>query len=448
MYFDKERWNKYKTISLIDTDANGKRFRIPKEKTPPFLLTPENAINYCKSIAAQRDAASIRIARRREWENRRYDFKFLLDKYIQDRQKMAPNSWESDVSRTQLYVIPYFLNEAKSNSIVLWSDHYDDYRKWLAKVPPIKSKSGLVKKLSISSQNNCIKSLNNFLDFMMRKEKMEAVPMCKTYSRRLIQRKSAEDVMSQEVQKKIHAELLVIDQECADFFQFTNQTGLRNSEALGISMRDTIDIPPSGELGRMLNQYQLPAFGYILLDSQVKNAVKVRSADGTVERKPLKQRIKIDATEGRTIPIFSQQLFDLIKRRWLDQKEKLDRRTYGSNTKEYLLFENMNRPRYSLALRKACATAKVRRHVPHDSRHTFSTELVGKTGGNYLLAQTILGHRDQRETMGYTHIYKQIQIESQRRAQIERGFGCEFVMEQKSEKNQNTIRYQFSEMFN
>ncbi|MBI3556653.1 MAG: hypothetical protein HY074_10355, partial [Deltaproteobacteria bacterium] len=98
----------------------------------------------------------------------------LFDKFTQDRKREAPNSWETDISHARTYVIPYFLNEAKSNSIVIWSDHYDEFREWLGKVQPIKCRRGAKRTLSLSTQNMCIKALNNFLNFMMRKERMEA----------------------------------------------------------------------------------------------------------------------------------------------------------------------------------------------------------------------------------------------------------------------------------
>jgi hypothetical protein len=71
--------------------------------------------------------------------------------------------------------------------------------------------------------------------------------------------------MGPEVQQKIYGVLLDIDRESADFFQLTNQTGLRGGEALGLSMKDVLDVQPGGDLLCMLKQYGLNSYGCILL---------------------------------------------------------------------------------------------------------------------------------------------------------------------------------------
>jgi site-specific recombinase XerD len=48
-------------------------------------------------------------------------------------------------------------------------------------------------------------------------------------------------------------------------------------------------------------------------------------------------------------------------------------------------------------------TGVAKRATPHSLRHAFATELI-RTGTDIRTIQTLLGHRDVRTTMIYTHV--------------------------------------------
>jgi integrase len=422
MYPDKNRWSLHGTISLISVDQNGKKIRVPKEKIPSYVKTLEDAENYCKSVAAERDAARIRAERRVEWQNRHFNFSELMDEYAIDRKKKAPNSWENDLYYTRAYVLPFFLNEAKQPSPLLWSDHYYDFKNWLEKVEPVNNKGGKKTSISVSTQNHCIKALNNFLSFMMEMKRMESVTICKPHPRSKVNRKTIENVMSKEVQDKIHRELLTIDKLSADFFRLLNATGMREGEALGLSKVDLFSNLTDGDAFlSAMKKHDVKSYGFIVLESQLASTVKVRETDGSVRRRPLKRRKKISREEGRTIPILSAEVWDMLVARWEIQDEKFQQRVYGVEERNYLLFEGLNKNRFYRHIKEACRKARVREHSPHDSRHTFSTEFVGLFECDLNLARLVLGHRDQRETLGYTHLFNQIQLEKARAMQQVQG---------------------------
>ena len=82
------------------------------------------------------------------------------------------------------------------------------------------------------------------------------------------------------------------------------------------------------------------------------------------------------------------------------QRKLFDKKVFGDDMKNYLLYDGINKNRFSNNLTKACNKANVRHHSGHDSRHTGGTNLCGKTKGNLFFAQLVLGHRDSRETEG------------------------------------------------
>ncbi|RYZ75473.1 MAG: hypothetical protein EOP04_33270, partial [Proteobacteria bacterium] len=72
---------------------------------------------------------------------------------------------------------------------------------------------------------------------------------------------------------------------------------------------------------------------------------------------------------------------------------------------------------------------KIRRHMAkvneklgaqkdfHSLRHTYSTNLCGKTR-SFFLAKVILGHRTEKEFEKYCHIFKQTQLEAVKIEQV------------------------------
>lgn len=130
----------------------------------------------------------------------------------------------------------------------------------------------------------------------------------------------------------------------AYFFRVLVDTGLRISEGLGLSLDDLFkgDVP-SKSLDAQLKKEGIDYFGYPILESQPKSGMLLRDADGIVERKPLKGKKVISSQNSRTIPILSKDTFNILAELWLAQKERLDKKVYGSDPKNYLLFDGLNR---------------------------------------------------------------------------------------------------------
>lgn len=88
------------------------------------------------------------------------------------------------------------------------------------------------------------------------------------------------------------------------------------------------------------------------------------------------------------------------------QEEKFKKKVYGSNRKDYVLFEDLTHSETVVDLRAAYSKTKFTQKSYHCCRHTRCTELVGKTR-DFVLARYWLGHARQETTLKYTHIYQQ-----------------------------------------
>lgn len=166
-----------------------------------------------------------------------------------------------------------------------------------------------------------------------------------------------------------------------------------------------------------LKDHGIKYYGYIVLQSQPTNKIRDRLKDGSIKRKPLKGKPKIDAKYDRLVPIIDKDLFNELVRLYKIQEEKFKKKVYGSNAKNYVLFEDMTHSETVVALREAYAKTKYKPKSYHCCRHTRCTELVGKTR-DFVLARYWLGHARQETTLKYTHIYQQSANTSRKKKQM------------------------------
>ncbi|MBK7962489.1 MAG: hypothetical protein IPK04_15650 [Bdellovibrionales bacterium] len=91
--------------------------------------------------------------------------------------------------------------------------------------------------LHMRLKNACIKSLNRFLDTMVRQQQMKGpAPRCKVFPKHLINRKGIESYLPVEETNAIFERLKVIDIDCAEFFWVLCHTGLRLNEGVGLAL--------------------------------------------------------------------------------------------------------------------------------------------------------------------------------------------------------------------
>lgn len=383
-----------------------RRIRLKKDEHPHFEKY-EDAVEWSKAKEAELESAKSRILRRLKWKTQYYEFAKISDGYIEDCKKLQPNSWKNTEFYLHQYVFPFFLDIKKSNNPNNWSFHFEDFKKWLEEEAIGAKKTK--KLIAYSTKNHCIKTLNTFLSYLVRKNlveksnvyKMTAFPASKVNSR------DANSVMSEEEFKIVHALLKESSPLVATFFECAYWTGMRFNEIYGLSLDDIfIGEMDDSVLKTAMDDHEIPYYGYVVLESQPATKTRQRKSDGTIKRKPLKGKPKIDEKHNRLIPIVSKELFNNLVRLYKVQEEKFKNKIYGTNRKDYVLFENLTSTEAVVDLRKAYGKTKYVQKGYHCCRHTRCTELVGKTR-DFVLARFWLGHARQETTLRYTHIYQQ-----------------------------------------
>lgn len=411
MYWQKRKDRSGKIYySFIQWDpVNRKNIRLRASEVPADITTDAGADEFCRVRDAEHEATRFRIERKLVWQKKFYDFEKLQKIFESEIKKRAPNSWRQVLYFLKQYVFDFFLNHKQSNNLNNWYLYFEEFRDWLEQAQPSQqTKTG---QLSYSSKNHAISTLNTFLDVMHRKGKMEMAPKCQKFASHLIGRRTVDDVLSDEEIDVIHARLRELDptELAADFFLVLVNTGLRLGEGLGISMADFFpDELRDDKLARALKMCDVKSIGYISLESQLKDGGKPRGSDGTVRRKPLKGRRKIEPGLGRIVPLVSRRVFNILAKRWNQQRELLEAKKHGKEPSDYLLFDGLTNASYSRILVAAYTGTRFRHKSPHCARHTFATNFAGLVCGNPLICAMVLGHKDQETTMGYIHLYEAI----------------------------------------
>jgi integrase len=387
--------------------CNGpKRIRLKKGDHPQFK-TREEASEWAKSKEADLESARARVLQRLKWKTQYYSFAKISDEYINHCKKVQPNSWKNTAFYLDQYVFPYFLEVKKSNNPNNWSLHFEDFKTWLEEsAMTVREPRRLI---SYSTKNHCIRTLNTFLEFMAKTHRVERPNIYKVtgYAGGKINSRNADALIPLEEFKIVHGILKETNRTVATFFQTAYFTAMRFNEIYGLSLDDLfIGEIEDGVLKPALDHHNIEYFGYIVLESQPKTKVRDRLSDGTIKRKPLKGKTKIDEKFNRIIPIIDKDLFNNLVALYMRQEELFKSRTYGSDRKNYVLFDGLTTTEANLALRQAFQKTKYNPKSYHCCRHTRCTELVGKTR-DFVLARYWLGHARQETTLRYTHIYQQ-----------------------------------------
>ncbi|MCB0413327.1 MAG: hypothetical protein KDD50_03280, partial [Bdellovibrionales bacterium] len=198
MYWEKRQKNNgHIQYCFIYWDPKTKaNIRLKQNEIPQDITSDAQADAFCRLKEAEVEASKMRIARKLAWQKKFYDFQELLEIFEKEVQLRAPNSWQGQMYYLKQYGLDFFLNKKQCNNLNNWSLYFEDFREWLLTVKTGKSTKS--DGLAYSSRNNVIGSVNIFLDIMFKKGKCELQPKCQKFPRHLLNRRDAEDVISDE----------------------------------------------------------------------------------------------------------------------------------------------------------------------------------------------------------------------------------------------------------
>ncbi|MCB9093353.1 MAG: hypothetical protein H6620_12430 [Halobacteriovoraceae bacterium] len=130
----------------------------------------------------------------------------------------------------------------------------------------------------------------------------------------------------------------------AILFETLMATGMRKNEALGLSL-DSIKIGKTREdygfVFDAVKENGIKSWGYIYLLDQPKLKC-IRDKKGEVPRKPLKLKKKISAKNSRLIPLMDEEVTKKLLGLMKEQLKAWEEQKYGSDRKNYLLFEGLH----------------------------------------------------------------------------------------------------------
>ncbi len=397
------------TWRITYLDENGKRCRMSPKLHPKFL-TKEEAETWAKTQKAYEQSRRAKTIKKAEWRSKFYNFNEIEKEFIEWHKTYAPNSYRSD-HLYLTYVFDFFLNVKQQGNVNMWNLFHEEFKSWLIKEAVGTKKT--TKKISYSTANHCIKTLNNLQNYLTSHQKMDResnVP-CKCFPQHFVNKRGYEDVITYEEFYRVLAEMRAIDDASADFFVVAFWTGMRVSETLGLPMSYLYGGKLEGPIADEMNKHKIQIHGYIVLESQLRDDYISRDEFKKIHRKPLKTKKKISAENARTIPITDKDCWNVLVARYKSQQELYAKLEYGLNKDDYPLFDGLNMTRANTALREAYTRLGVAKHKTfHCARHSRATYLVGETR-SYFLGKAIIGHKSDVFD-DYVHIYEFISIKA------------------------------------
>lgn len=373
---------------------------------PDNVYADHDAKSERSRILGRIDASLLDAKKRLDWINKYQKFDQLFEEFETWVKKRAPNSWQSSMSNLKNYTMFWFLQQRSLSNPELWPRHFNDFTEWLLSERPLKISKG---KLSKNTVNNIIKATNSFLRFLEKQHflgpfiQLEEVRVGKS------ERRGLESIFSEEDQNLVEQRLGQIDPRFGVIFRLLCKSGMRVNEALGLHIGSLVfkRIPEEeAALFRRFQDARIPYFGFILLKDQ-PSLDSIFDSQGKVPRKSLKGRREIAPQFNRCIPIIDRDLALAMK-----ELKASARGSAKQSPEDQLLFGVTYRQFYT-AFYRVRAELKLRSKNIHSARHTFSTWITRKMGGDRTVSEKVLGHSSADVNKRYQHLAQELEVKLQ-----------------------------------
>jgi site-specific recombinase XerD len=401
----------------------GQRLRLTKkeikERFGHDITTEEEAKECLKLLEAQFESEKFRIKRKLAWKEKYYNFVELMSQYEVAQKKNAPQSYRNNVFYLEHYVLPYFLNIKKLNSVDSWPDYFDQFKDWLENDAKLIRNSD--KGISYASKNHSIKSLNTFLAHLFLKKIISVETKCPPFPEHLMNERNLDDIVTEDEFETVQQKLQELGYNKERLFhRLLYFTGMRYEEGRGLSLSDLFQ----GELensilGKALENNKVKYFGYIVIDSQYVSTLP----DGKIKRKPLKGQKKVSEKAARTIPIIDKELWNDLVEAAAHLHVDFKNRKYGNDKKDYTFFRDMSAATSDRHLKESFEACKIRYKSWHCCRHSRATYLIGELK-EPMIVRLWLGHKSIKVLEKYNHLYQAVV----RQARLKESFDGDFKL--------------------
>ena len=395
-----------------DSPVTGKLTHVSIKRTGR-LASKEEAMEWANKHLRNLISEEVKLFERQNWRSNDTIVRHY-NEYAKSRLEELPRSAQQDLSMLINFGIPFFICEVKQNDPNTWGDFGEEFMVWLKEG----ARTRKSEPLTVSSCNKVINSANQFLKWMKKKKIIEYknFKQLEAFDQRKQNRRGSTDLVTPEVFEKVHSYLKFKNPLYADMWFVQRQMGFRANELLGLPFNWLSDECPDFIKSEFEGK-ELKVHGSIYLESQPALPY-IKRVNGLIERAPLKWRPAIGPDYARTIPVCSEEAWNILVRRYETQCDHWEKQTFGPYKESYLLFDGAQRNRYLDTIREAYEKMGLESDGTHVLRHTVSTEWT------YLkiserVCELVLGHKGDAHNR-YVHIVGLINSERQKSAPMKR----------------------------
>jgi site-specific recombinase XerD len=395
-------------------DKDGKRIRLKKDQHPHFT-DRKSAEQWAKSRKGFEESSRALITKKTAWKTQFYDFEPLVKQYADWQQLHAPNSYKNNIIYFEQYVLAWFLGVKKQNNVNGWHFLYTEFTTYLRTTCSTARSKQII---TIATANKIIHTLNSFVRFLSLHNLIDpsAAMKCPSFPEHMQNQKTIDDIIPENEFAIIHKKLVLANSDSADFFLMLYRTGMRLNEALSMPISALFKGKMDGALHEELKEKGIDYIGYFVLESQCEDTARTRDEKTFAHtRKPLKGRKKIHNKDSRLVPIREKELWNMLAKRYKEQKELQSKEVFGKEAINYLFFNDLTASRFAQDLKESYKGTSFSEKSAHSCRHSFATLFAGETR-SFFLAKMILGHKS-KAFEGYMHLYEQLAQVAKRNSQ-------------------------------
>lgn len=369
------------------------------------MILKEISVHREPKIQQKRRISRTKFPDRQSWR-KHLGLAKRFEEYCAWREKHYPRSYRHNSALIRNYVLYYFVDVQGLPDPNRWKSKDIEFVEWIQ--TEATSNSGA--KISTQTARQAICAANTLLKWFRSKryikpENYQPIELLLGKSDNL---RRFDDLLQEDDFERVFQKLKERSRLYAEMWLTQGKMGFRISELMGLPFGSVSETCPKFILEEFRKKRR-KVYGSLLLESQIAMGYRSRNDAGRVVRAPLKWRPAIGPEYSRTIPITDERVWNILMTRHNEQFEVFERRMYGENPDDYLLFDFAKPYVYRNEIKKAFKDLGLQSTGTHILRHQVSTEWTAFKISEKV-SELILGHKLDAHKR-YVHIVGQINAE-------------------------------------